>query len=102
MKRDPTWICLPPEARPEWWRNNCLDRRRTVCLLRKGAIRSSGRGDLLGTNMQAQVISVGIVTIGLEYPNCDYHPKLLLMLLIYVDGFKMALLRPNISVGEKL
>ena len=19
MKGDPTWICLPPEARPEWW-----------------------------------------------------------------------------------
>ena len=20
MKGDPTWICLPPEARPEWWK----------------------------------------------------------------------------------
>ena len=23
MEGDPTWVCLPPEARPDWWRKKC-------------------------------------------------------------------------------
>ena len=35
MKGDPTWVCLPPEARPEWWRNKFPHVRRLVCRLLK-------------------------------------------------------------------
>ncbi|MFM7988849.1 MAG: hypothetical protein ACKPKO_57000, partial [Candidatus Fonsibacter sp.] len=35
MQRDPTWICLPLEARPEWWNKKFRHLRRPVCLLKK-------------------------------------------------------------------
>ncbi|MFM7982855.1 MAG: hypothetical protein ACKPKO_26385, partial [Candidatus Fonsibacter sp.] len=33
MKGDPTWICLPPEARPTWWRNKFPNLRRPEAFL---------------------------------------------------------------------
>ena len=33
MKGDPTWVCLPPEARPDWWQKKCPNLRRLVCRL---------------------------------------------------------------------
>ena len=42
MKGDPTWVCLPPEARPEWWRKKCPNLWRPVCRLeKKGFVRTS-------------------------------------------------------------
>ena len=35
MKGDPTWVCLPPEARPSWWRNKFPNLRRPVRRLKK-------------------------------------------------------------------
>ena len=34
-KGDPTWVRLPPEARPEWWRKKFPHLRRLVCRLLK-------------------------------------------------------------------
>ena len=34
-KGDPTWVCLPPGARPEWWRKKFPNLRRLVCRLLK-------------------------------------------------------------------
>ena len=34
MQGDPTWVCLPPEARPEWWRKQFPDLCRPVFRLK--------------------------------------------------------------------
>ena len=49
----------------------------------------------------AHVKAVGFVPIGSEWPSCYYHPKLSLMLTIYVDDIKLAGLKANISHGWK-
>ena len=35
MKGTPTWICLPPEQRPEWWRKKYPHMKKPVCRLLK-------------------------------------------------------------------
>ena len=96
MKGDPTWVCLPPEARPDWWRKKLPNLRRLVCRLLQALY---GHPDAGTRKCDAHVQAVGFVPIGPEWPSCDYHPKLSLMLSIYVDDFKMAGLKANISNG---
>ena len=50
----------------------------------------------------AHVQSVGFTPIGPEWPSCYYHPKLSLMLSVYVDDFKMAGSKTKIPLGWKL
>ena len=50
----------------------------------------------------AHVKAVGFVPSGPEWPSCCYHPKLLLTLSFYVDDFRMAGLKANISHGWKI
>jgi hypothetical protein len=102
MKGDPTWICLPPEARPDWWRKKFPNLRRPVCRLLKALYGHPDAGTYWEQKCDAHVQAVGFVPIGPEWPSCYYLPKLSLLLSIYVDDFEMAGLKANISHGWKI
>ena len=76
MKGDPTWICLPPEARPDWWEKKFPNLRRPVCRLKKDLYGHPDAGTYWEQKCDAHVRSVGFTPIGLEWPPCYYHPKL--------------------------
>ena len=98
-KGDPTWVCPPPEARPDWWRTEFPRLRRLVCRLLKALYGHPDGGTNWEQKCDARVQAVGFVPIGLEWPSCYYHPQLSLMLSIYVDDFNMVGLKANISHG---
>ena len=102
MKGDPTWICLPLEARSAWWRKNFPNLWRPVCRLKKARYGHPDAGTDWEQMCDAHVKSVGCVPIGPEWPPCCYHPKLSLMLSIDVDEFNMVGSKVNILVGWKL
>ena len=80
MKGDPTWVWLPPEARPEWWRKKFPHLRRPVCRLLKALYGHPDVGTDWEQTCDARVRAAGFVPIGPDLPTCYYHPKLLLML----------------------
>ena len=102
MKGDPTWICLPPEARPEWWKKKFPNLRRPVRRLKKALYGHPDAGTYWEQKCDAHVRSVGFVPIGPEWPSCYYHPKLSLMLSVYVDDFKMVGSKKKVPLGWKL
>ncbi|MFM7978150.1 MAG: reverse transcriptase domain-containing protein, partial [Candidatus Fonsibacter sp.] len=99
MHVDPTWICLPPEARPEWWKKLFPHLRRPVCLLKKALYGHPDAGTYWEKKCDAHIKSVGFAPIGPEWPSCYYNAKLSLMLSVYVDDFKLAGPKNNILVG---
>ena len=102
MKGDPTWICLPPEARPEWWRKKFPNLRRPVCRLKQALYGHPDAGTYWEQKCDAHVRSAAFVPISPEWPSCYYHPKLSLMLSVYADDFKMAGSKKNLPLGWKL
>ena len=70
MKGDPTWICLPPEARPEWWKKKFPNLRRPVRRLKKALYGHPDAGTYWEQKCDAHVRSVGFVPIGPEWPSC--------------------------------
>ncbi|MFM7978520.1 MAG: reverse transcriptase domain-containing protein, partial [Candidatus Fonsibacter sp.] len=101
MQGDPTWVCLPPEARPDWWKKSFPHLRRPVCLMKKALYGHPDAGTYWEKKCDAHVKSVGFVPIGPEWPSCYYHAKLSLMLSVYVDDFKLAGPKNNILAGWK-
>ena len=57
-KGDPTWICLPPEARPTWWRAQFTNLRIPVCLLKKALYGHLDAGTYWGQKCDAHVQAV--------------------------------------------
>ncbi|MFM7988537.1 MAG: hypothetical protein ACKPKO_55410, partial [Candidatus Fonsibacter sp.] len=102
MEGDPTWVCLPHEARPEWWRANFPNLRCPVRKLHKALYGHPDAGTYWEHKCDAHVQSVGYVPIGPEWPSCYYHTKLSLMLAYYIDDFKLLGKKDNITAGWNL
>ena len=83
MKGDPTWVCLPPKARPDWWRKKISNLPRPVRRLLKALYGHPDAGTYWEQKCDAHAQAVGFVPIGPEWPSCYYHPKLPLMFSIY-------------------
>ena len=60
MKGDPTWVCLPLEARPDWWRKKFPNLRRPVCRLLKALYGHPDAGTYWEHKCDAHVKSSGI------------------------------------------
>ena len=45
MQGTETWVCLPPEARPDWWKDSWPNLRRPVCRLKKALYGHPRAGD---------------------------------------------------------
>ena len=73
MKGDPTWICLPPEARPAWWLKKFPQLRRPVCRLKKALYWNQDAGTHWEQKFVAQLKTVGFDTTGAELPAVSFH-----------------------------
>ena len=47
----------------------------------------------------AKIKEEGFIPIGLEWPSCYFHPEMQLLLVVYVDDFKLAGPKKNIKRG---
>ena len=99
MKGTPTWVCLPPEAQPAWWKKKF---RRPVCRLLKALYGHPDSGTFWEEHCDAHTQKVGFAPIGPTWPSCYFHQKLKLFLVIYVDDFKLSGLEHKLSLGWKL
>ena len=57
---------------------------------------------LCGNNIVTLMSSVGFAPVGEEWPSCYFQYKLRLFFVIYVDDFKMAGPKDNLSSGWSL
>ena len=85
MKGDPMWVCLPPEARPDWWRKQLPNLRRPVCRLKKALYGHPDAGAYWEQKCDVHMRTVEFIHICPEWPSCYYHPKLSLT-LVYIRG----------------
>ena len=85
MKGDPTWVSLPPEARPDWRRKQFPNLRRPVFRLKKALYGHPDAGTYWEQKCDARVQSVGFIPIGPEWPSCYYHTKIVTH-VVYLRG----------------
>ena len=76
MKGDPTWVCLPPEAQPQWWRKKFPHLRRLACRLLKALYGHPDAGTYWEQKCGAHVKAVGFVPIRPAWPSCYFHPEI--------------------------
>ena len=97
LRGTPCWIELPPEAVP----NECRwDKyRRPVVPLRKALYGHPDAGTFWEQHCDESVRAVGFEPIGEEWPSVYIHEKLQLVLVVYVDDFKMAGPQKNLAQG---
>ena len=98
LKGNATWIVLPPEERPKSWSKY----RKPVVRLRKALYGHPDSGTFWEKHCDKHVKSVGYKPVSEEWPSCYFHAGLKLLLIIYVDDFKLAGPRTNIRQGWSL
>ena len=81
-----TWIELPPELRPAWWRNNFV---KPVVLLIKSLYGHPEAGAHWGRHLDVVLRSMGGVPSS-TFPGNYYFPATRLSLSVYVDDFTFA------------
>ena len=95
-----TWVELPVDRWPKHWVGKY---RRPVVLLR---IARYGHPDSVGLwemNCEKMLIAVGFIMPDPEgWPSVFFHPQLKLLLVVYVDGFKMSGPKESLSKGWEL
>ena len=86
-----TWVCLPPEARvgkawKGWEDPSC----KPVVRLRLALYGHPDSGTCWERHCDAHLKKVGFEPVSEIWNSCYYHKKLKLLLVVYVDDFKMA------------
>ena len=97
LRGTPCWIELPPEAVPSECRWDKY--RRPVVPLRKALYGHPDAGTFWEQHCDESVRAVGFEPIGEEWPSVYIHEKLRLVLVVYVDDFKMAGPQKNLAQG---
>ena len=97
LRGTPCWIELPPEAVPSECRWDKY--RRPVVPLRKALYGHPDAGTFWEQHCDESVRAVGFEPIGEEWPSVYIHEKLQLVLVVYVDDFKMAGPQKNLAQG---
>ena len=88
-----------PEARPAWWSKF----KDPVCPLRLALYGHPDSGGHWEAHCEKIVTERGFVPISREdWRSVFWHPKLKLMLVVYVDDFKLAGPKENLSTGWEL
>ena len=93
-----TWVRLPRDQWPEGWDGQYDD---PVCPLRLALYGHPDAGTDWEMHSQEHVTSVGFDAIP-NWPSCFWHPELRLLLVIYVDDFKLAGPSENLAAGWNL
>ena len=76
-----TWVCLPPEARPEAWNGM----KWPVVQLKKTLYGHHVSGTYWEQHCDRIVREAGWVPLPPEWPSCYFHKELEMFLIIYVD-----------------
>ena len=76
MKGTPTWVCLPEEDRPAWWKKKYGHLKRPVCGLKKALYGHPDAGTFWEEKVDAHVKKVGSKSIGSEWPSCYFHARM--------------------------
>ena len=97
LRGTPCWIELPPEAVPS--ECNWGKYRRPVVALGKALYGHPDAGTFWEQHCDESVRAVGFEPIGEEWPSVYIHEKLQLVLVVYVDDFKMAGPQKNLAQG---
>ena len=100
MKGTPTWVRLPKDRWPKEWTGKFSDPVVQLVLALYGHPDSGG---LWQRHCEQQLFAVGFISVHPEcWPSMFWHPKLKLLLGVYVDDFKMAGPKCNMEEGWKL
>ena len=96
LKGDPTWVRLPRERWPAAWKNM----HDPVCPLRVALYGHPDAGGYWEQHLEGHLATAGYAKIkGAAWRSVFYHDKLELMLVVYVDDFKLAGPKHNIAAG---
>ena len=94
-----TWITLPKEVWPKSWRDGKY--RQPVVRLELALYGHPNSGSYWERYCDGEVQKVGFEPIP-GFPSCYWHPRLKLLLVVYVDDFKMGGCAKNLAEGWKL
>ena len=95
-----TWVEVPRDRWPKEWEGKYI---RPVVLLRIALYGHPDSGGLWERHCEAMLIAVGFVMPDPEgWPSVFFHPELKLLMVVYVDDFKMAGPVENMSKGWQL
>ena len=95
-----TWVELPIDRWPKHWVGRY---RRPVVLLRIALYGHPDLGGLWEIHCERMLITVGFIMPDPEgWPSVFFHPELKLLLVVYVDDFKMSGLKESMSKGWEL
>ena len=95
-----TWVELPVDRWPKEWVGKY---RRPVVLLRIALYGHPDSGGLWEIHCEKMLVMVGFIMPDPEgWPSVFYHPELKLLLVVYVDDFKMSGPKESIAKGWEL
>ena len=94
-----TWVRLPKDQWPEHWHGKYTD---PVCKLVYSLYGHPDSGGHWEAHCDKHLRSVGFKPIGPEWRSTYYHAELILMLIVYVDDFKMSGPKENMPKGWEL
>ena len=88
MKGTDTWVELPPDRWPKTWKGKF---KRPGVKLRIALYGHPDSGGLWEIHCETQLLAVGFVMPDPEgWPSVFYHHELKLLMVVYVDDFKMS------------
>ena len=93
-----TWVCLPPEARSKEMKKFY----RPVVQLKKALYGHPDSGTSWEEHCDSEARHAGFMPVGPTWPSCYFNKKLELYLVTYVDDFKLAGPKANLTEGWKL
>ena len=101
LRGPPTYVVLPEDGLPT--NPELLAKFRSmkqpVVRLRKALYGHPDSGTFWEEHCDKKVRSCGFIPISESWPSCYYHPKLKLMLTVYVDDFLMSGPKANLRPG---
>ena len=97
MRGVETWVELPPDRWPKDWRNKFI---RPVVLLRIALYGHRDPWGLWEQYCESMLLVVGFIMPDPEgWPSVFFHPELKLLLVVYVNHFRMSGPKENLSKG---
>ena len=102
LRGTPCWIELPSEAVPEDDKEQWNQFKRPVVRLVKALYGHPDAGTFWEQHCDESVRAMGFQPVGEEWPSVYTRPELQLVLVVYVDDFKMAGPKNNLKRGWEL
>ena len=100
LRGNKTYIHLPYHMWPQKWKDAGM--RRPVCPLVLALYGHPQSGCFWEQHCDERVKSIGFIQAAEEWPSCYYHPEHKLLLVIYVDDFKLAGPKDKLKLGWDL